>query len=316
MSTHHKLLFLAVFFIASLTLQAQDKRSNIDYLNFGDSDTLKIIDTEFYMEEDADTDFETPDETTNSSMLFIYFDWMPGTGKYNNFDILSTHYKHETSTLPDTLILGNYTHPACFKIFSNYGVRRRRGHIHSGVDLSYPLGTPVVAAFDGMIRVSTNNAGGYGQLIVIRHYNDLETYYAHLSKRLVNPGQMVKAGDTIALGGSTGRSRGSHLHFETRYMGIAFNPNRIIDFNDFKLIVDTLYANGKEVKTTHEIASRNNMINHNESIVSGEKVYYIVKKGDNLGIIARKYKTTVNKIKQLNNMKSDFLREGQTIRVL
>jgi len=306
-----RLLILTALFIAALTLYAQEgKRHHTDYLNFADSDTLKIVDTEFYKEEDEEADFETPEEAKNNSMLYIYFDWMPGAGKYNHFDILSTHYKHETSALPDTLVLGNYAHPATFKIFSNYGVRRR-GHLHSGVDLSYPTGTPVVAAFDGMVRVSGNIVGGYGQLVVIRHFNNLETYYAHLSKRLVNPGQMVKAGDTIGLGGSTGRSRGSHLHFETRYMGIAFNPNKIIDFDNFKLIVDTLYTNGREIKTNNETISRYN----SESIVSGDIVYYIIKKGDNLGSIARKYGTSVNRIMQLNNMKSDFLREGNRIRV-
>ena len=312
MSVHNKFLLLTALFALSLVLYAQEKRPNIDYLNFCESDTLKIVDTEFYSEEDEDSDFETPDESKNNPMHFIYFDWMPGAGKYNNFDILTTHYNHETSTLPDTLVLGNYAHPAHFKVFSNYGVRRRRGHIHAGVDLSYPIGTPVVAAFDGMVRVSNNNAGGYGQLVVIRHYNNLETYYAHLSKRLVNPGQIVKAGDTIGLGGSTGRSRGSHLHFETRYMGVAFNPNKIIDFNDFILIVDTLYTNGKEIKTNNEIISRNDS---SAGIVSGDRIYYTVKRGDNLGAIAKKFDTTVNRIKLLNNMKSDFLREGQTIRV-
>ena len=96
--------------------------------------------------------------------------------------------------------------------------------MHRGVDLSYPMGTPVVAAFDGIVRISNERAGGYGQLIVIRHFNKLETYYGHLSKRNVNPGDWVNAGDIIGLGGSTGRSTGPHLHFGLRIDGSYVDP--------------------------------------------------------------------------------------------
>ncbi|MBO7647568.1 MAG: peptidoglycan DD-metalloendopeptidase family protein [Bacteroidales bacterium] len=244
-------------------------------------------------------------------MLFTYFNWMPGYSRYQHFDIITIHYRHQGSAPRDTLILTGYHHPANYKITSNYGWRHRR--MHRGVDLGLPVGTPIAAAFDGMGRISKgNNTGGYGNLVVIRHDNGLETYYAHLSKRLVNPGHIVKAGDIIGLGGNTGRSDGSHLHFETRYLGNDINPNRIVDFDNYTLKHDTLYISGYSVSTPTPIKTT--------TVVQAPKpassaVYYKVRKGDNLGRIAQKYHTTVSKLKKLNRLRSDFIREGQRLRV-
>jgi murein DD-endopeptidase MepM/ murein hydrolase activator NlpD len=206
--------------------------------------------------------------------------------------------------------------------------------MHYGYDIGYPYGTPVVAAFDGVVRLSKANAGGFGELVVIRHHNKLETYYGHLSKRLVNPGQMVKSGDTIALGGSTGRSTGNHLHFETRYLGIPFNPSKIIDFEKYTLIVDTLYTNRSAdvvaltTKPTNSTTQSSGNINSSTSSSANTSpkpavsytsnkggVYYKVKNGDTLSQIAQKYHTSVAAIKKLNGLKSDFLSLGKTLRV-
>ena len=246
-------------------------------------------------------------------MLFTYFNWMPGFTRYQNFDIITIHYRHQGSAPRDTLILTGYHHPANYKITSNYGWRHRR--MHRGVDLGLPVGTPIAAAFDGMVRISKgNNTGGYGNLVVIRHDNGLETYYAHLSKRLVNPGQIVKAGDIIGLGGNTGRSYGSHLHFETRYLGNDINPNRIVDFDNYTLKHDTLYISGYAVSTPTPAKTDPAQIAQTTKPASSA-VYYRVRKGDNLGRIAQKYHTTVSKIKKLNRLRSDFIREGQRLRV-
>jgi len=209
-------------------------------------------------------------------------------------------------------VLGNYVHPAKYKATSFYGVKRRRGRTHWGIDLPFPEGTPVVAAFDGIVRVSTYNNGGYGNLVILRHDNGLETYYAHFLKRLVNPGQLVKAGDTIGLGGNTGRSKGNHLHFETRYLGQHFNPQRIIDFQNYKLACDTLYIGGKVIKTNTDAVTK---VTSAGQPLDPSPVYITVRKGDTLGALAKKNKTTVDKLKKLNKMKSDFLREGQKLRV-
>lgn len=255
--------------------------------------------------DEDDRDLENIDH--GDGMLFTYFKWMPGYNIYQNFDIVNVHYRHIGSASPDTIILDNYVHPAQYKITSNYGYRH--GRKHRGVDLGYPIGTPVMAAFDGMVRISKGyNTGGYGNLIVIRHNNGLETYYAHLSKRLVNPGQVVQAGDIIGLGGNTGRSYGSHLHFEIRYLGMDINPNRIVDFDNYKLKYDTLYMSGYSVTTKTPPRS-------DSDIPQKAPLYYRVRRGDCLGKIAAKFHTSVSKIKRLNHLRSDRIREGSRLRV-
>ena len=247
-----------------------------------------------------------------NGLLFTYFNWMPGFNLYQNFDIVTIHYRHQGSAARDTIDLTGYHHPANYRITSNYGYRHRR--MHRGVDLGYPEGTPVAAAWDGIVRISkgTANTGGYGNLVVIRHDNGLETYYGHLSRRLVNPGQMVKAGDIIGLGGNTGRSYGSHLHFEVRYLGNDINPNRLIDFENFKTKYDTLYISGYTVSVPNPTQPT---VQQTTPKPQTSAQYYKVRKGDNLGKIAAKYHTTVSKIKKLNHLRGDFIREGQRLRV-
>ena len=306
-----KLLYLFGFILlipyTGISQEDQNQNRN-NQLIFSESDTLSFDEPLLEGEEDLD-DFD--DEIgADQSMMFIYFKWMPGYGLYSNFDILKVHYVHERTVNPDTIALGNYVHPAKYKATSFYGVKRRRGRIHWGIDIPFPEGTPVVAAFDGIVRVSTFNNGGYGNLVILRHDNHLETYYAHLDRRLVNPGQLVKAGEVIGIGGNTGRSRGNHLHFETRYLGQHFNPARIIDFQNYKLACDTLYIGGKVMKTNKEIAAV-----QDGKPIDPSPAYITVRRGDTLGALAKKHKTTVNTLKRLNNMKSDFLREGQRLRV-
>jgi len=309
---------IKLFYILGLTLfifytgSAQENPDRNKQLLFSESDTLAFSHTAGEAEEDVD---EIEEEIgADQSMMFIYFSWMPGYGLYSNFDILKLHYVHDRTILPDTIELGTYVHPAQFKATSFYGARRRKGRIHHGVDIPFPENTPVVAAFDGIVRVSTyNNGGGYGNLVIIRHDNNLETYYAHLNKRLVNPGQLIQAGDTLGLGGSTGRSRGNHLHLETRYLGIHFNPAMIIDFQNYKLSCETLYVGGKVIKSNAPTSPNNPTISGQTG--DSSPMYIIIRRGDTLGYLAKKYKTTVDRIKKINNMKSDFLREGQRLRI-
>lgn len=128
--------------------------------------------------------------------------------------------------------VSGYYHPVPGAVTSNYGYRPRFGRVHRGIDLRLSIGDTVRAAFDGKIRLTKFERRGYGYYVVMRHDNGMETVYGHLSKFLVKPDQWVKAGDPIALGGNTGRSTGPHLHFETRFMGVAINPTAIIDFEN------------------------------------------------------------------------------------
>lgn len=138
-------------------------------------------------------------------------------------------------TVPQTcdIDVTGYTAPVRGLVTSGYGYRPRFGRMHKGIDLNLNVGDTVVAAFDGRVRITKYEARGYGYYVVVRHDNGMETVYGHLSRFLVKPGQYVKSGQPIALGGNTGRSTGPHLHFETRFMGIAINPTAIIDFENY-----------------------------------------------------------------------------------
>ncbi len=117
-------------------------------------------------------------------------------------------------------------------VTSNFGYRPRFGRFHYGVDLKLQVGDTVRCALPGKVRLTKYDGRGYGYYVVVRHTNGMETVYGHLSRFLVKPNQVVEAGEPLALGGNTGRSTGPHLHFETRYMGIAINPAAIIDFEN------------------------------------------------------------------------------------
>lgn len=123
-----------------------------------------------------------------------------------------------------------YVMPVPGQVTSNYGYRPRFGRVHKGVDLHLNSNDTVVAAFEGKVRVVNYESKGYGNYVIIRHPNGLETVYGHLNKQLVKEDQIVRAGQPIGLGGSTGRSTGPHLHFETRFMGYPINPAAIFDF--------------------------------------------------------------------------------------
>ncbi|MBO4740809.1 MAG: peptidoglycan DD-metalloendopeptidase family protein [Bacteroidales bacterium] len=236
---------------------------------------------------------------------------------YASFDTNAIHYPKTLSLSSDSAIVmpllngkrSNFVNPcANYRISSRFGPRRRR--FHYGIDLAASTGTPVYAAFEGIVRVAKRNKS-YGNLIVIRHDNGLETYYAHLSKIEVTCGQKVKAGDEIGLVGNTGRSYGSHLHFETRYLGSAMNPEAVVDFQDKKLINDTLYITSDLFRHKNSNAK----FARNSSAKKGGK-YHTVRKGDTLGAIASRNRTSVKKLCQLNGLrKNSVIRPGQKLRV-
>ena len=190
------------------------------------------------------------------------------------------------------------------RITSKYGPRRRR--MHKGIDLKVLKGDTIRAAFNGKVRIKAFERRGYGNYLVVRHPNGLETVYGHLSKSLVDVNDIVRAGDPIALGGNTGRSTGSHLHFETRFLGQAINPADIIDFENS--------VPHQDVYVFHNIKINGRKSNIYTSS-SDQMVYHRVKSGDTLGKIARMYGTTVNELCRLNGIKStSTLRLGQSIR--
>ena len=218
---------------------------------------------------------------------------------YDEWSNELTHYRNST-LLPDEfkIDLRNFTMPTDSKqVTSVYG--QRWGRLHAGLDIKVYIGDTIRATFDGKVRIVKYDARGYGKFIVIRHPNGLETYYGHLSKQLVKENQLVKSGEPIGLGGNTGRSTGSHLHFETRLCGISINPAELFDFKN-QDVTDDYYV---FTKKTHSQKTNTRMYVHK------------VRKGESLSSIARKYGTTVAAIYQLNHIsKNTRLVSGQILK--
>ncbi len=189
------------------------------------------------------------------------------------------------------------------KIISPFGPRGRR--MHKGLDIKLNKGDEVHSAFDGVVRFASYGRG-FGNIVVIRHFNGLETYYAHLSQIKVKAYQPVKAGELIGLGGSTGRARGPHLHFEIRFQDKPFDPTKIIDFDSACLKMPQLWVSRELFGKTKNVSSTGK---------NGEK-YHIIRKGDTLGKIAKQYGVSIKQLQRLNNLKStSVLRVGRRIKI-
>ena len=214
-------------------------------------------------------------------------------------------YNVPIDSLPDSLYvdLVDYCVPAKGYVTSTFG--RRGGRFHYGTDIKVQTGDPIYSAFDGVIRIVDYERNGYGNYIVIRHENGLETVYAHLSRVWVKETQKVKCGEIIGVGGNTGRSTGSHLHFEMRYIGNAFNTELIFD-----------YANRK-AKFPNYIVTKKESFSHNAVLKELAAIrYHTIKSGENLGRIASRYGTTVTKLCRMNNMTpKTTIYAGKRIRV-
>ena len=244
-------------------------------------------------------------------------------------------------------IKGNY-------VTSHYGYRPQFGRTHKGVDLRSAIGDTVYSAFSGRVRLTRFERGGYGFYVIVRHENGLETVYGHLSRFLVKPDQYVKAGQPIALSGNTGRSTGPHLHFETRFMGYAINPEAIFDFGNRCTHTDSYtfskstytkardyspskrYNQAKKSSAPEEKESASKKSSKKEQTVvastkkeqtvastkkstkesrDNSRSTYQVREGDNLTKIAKKNGMTVAQLKKLNGLTDDNVGAGKVLRV-
>jgi murein DD-endopeptidase MepM/ murein hydrolase activator NlpD len=196
-------------------------------------------------------------------------------------------------------------HPVFGMVTSEFGFRRSR--YHYGIDIDLETGDEVFAAFEGTVRVARYSPS-YGYYVIIRHLNGLETLYAHLSNIQVTSGMYLQAGDVLGLGGNTGRSRGSHLHFEVRFLGQQINPRDLISFENYTCSSDTLCV------SPASFAYLKGVEKHKAKLAAAR--YYKIRKGDTLGRIAKKHRTTVSRLCKLNKMSSrTILRPGRRIRV-
>ena len=262
-------------------------------------------------------------------------------------------YAHKATPMPDVyrIDLRGFCMPTPSRVItSNFG--RRWGRWHKGLDIKVYIGDTIRAAFSGKVRIVAYEGKGYGNYIVIRHNNGLETIYGHLSKQLVRENESVRAGEPIGLGGNTGRSTGSHLHFETRLCGVALNPALMFDFPNQDVTGDfytyrsstiddesasATLARGKSASRgySRENIQGNGEIHHgnierraarreapqprrnnNGNANTGVQMrYYKVEAGETLENVAEKCGVSVEKLCRLNHFgRFTVIRKGQLLR--
>lgn len=240
---------------------------------------------------------------------------IPAGGHYP-FDwdtVVINPYKVSLKEMNDTILLKlkdsmdcSFHPPAIGDVTSNFGFRNwgRSAKFHYGVDVRMEVGDPVYAIFDGVVRVAKRSAD-YGYVVLIRHYNGLETLYAHFDQLLAYTGKPVRSGEIIGLSGSTGRSTGPHLHFEVRFKGEKIDPNKIINFPSGSLMSDSLQINKACFSHLYKV--------HQAKIKSR---YYTVRRGDTLGKIAYKTGVSVKQLKRLNKISTKTkLKAGRRLRI-
>jgi murein DD-endopeptidase MepM/ murein hydrolase activator NlpD len=231
----------------------------------------------------------------------------PGGSFYDNWNTLVPNPSRNNlsdfdSTLQvllvDTMQNCDFHSPFKGVVTSHFGWRYGRNH--NGIDIDLEVWDPVHAAFPGVVRVARFYKG-FGRVVVVRHYNGLETTYAHLHRFKVKPGDIVEAGDVVGLGGSSGHSTGSHLHFEVRFQGVPIRPSQLIDFKNHVL-------KSPMVKLKKDGAFL--------AVVPDEDEIYLVKTGDNLYKIAKTFGFSVDELCTLNNIQANAqLKTGQKLKV-
>lgn len=247
-----------------------------------------------------------PDSLPVHSMLLNEAYIVPAMDIYSRWENTSIHY---TAELPDSfrIDLTGYVMPTdSRKVTDIFGYRPRRRRVHNGLDIKVQVGDTIYAAFDGKVRISSYQRRGYGHYVVIRHNNGIETLYAHLSQKLVTEDENVKAGDPIGLGGNSGRSTGSHLHFETILLGKCIDPALLFDFKNQTATADSYVYRKPGSKYVEDGKVK---------LAGPEPKYHKVQKGDTIERIARKHGVSQNTIMKLNGLNSrSIIRPGQRLR--
>lgn len=284
------------------------------------SKTKRDDTTKFVISEESLVD--TPDTTQ-----FLF----PSHDLYAIWDTSMAHpYNFNESFKVDSVVItlvnegdGVFSMPIKNNITSNFGWRRYRPHFGTDIDLN--IGDQVVSSFDGMVRFA-KYCQGYGNCVIIRHNNGLETVYGHLSKLLVEPGQCISAGAILGLGGNTGRSTGPHLHFEMRYLGQALDTEDFIDYEKGELKSNFFTLRKTDVETKYDLRALHSRHKRDVGyarkhktygkLVKSKGGYYKIRSGDNLAKIAKRNHTTVKALCKKNGLTlSSKLRAGKRIKV-
>lgn len=300
MKFQHKLSLLGFLLLFATSLQAQDLIAR-----------QAPIDRKTHAVDSVSLEYLKKAERTEL-IRNLYTDWSDETVHSMNINAIPDSFRID---------LRDFCMPTpSRKITSDYGYRRSFRSMHKGLDIKVYVGDTIRAAFSGKVRIRDYERGGYGYYVVIRHNNGLETVYGHMSKQLVDEGDVVKKGDPIGLGGNTGRSTGSHLHFEILFMGVTINPALMFDFEQQDIVNDyfTFYKSGITNRdmyfSTYVEPQTKDVVKEVEKVVAQVK-YHKVKRGETLSSIASKVGTTINKLCSLNGIsKRQTLRPGQILK--
>jgi murein DD-endopeptidase MepM/ murein hydrolase activator NlpD len=309
-------LICFIFFgLGASAFHPDEKRPGDDKKNKAKRDDT----TKFVVNQPVDE--ESEDESETPDTLQIEF---PSHDLYATWETSVAHpYKFSESFKEDSVCLdlvlpeGNpFVLPYRGPLTSLFGWRKYRPHY--GTDINLETGDTIVSCFDGMVRVSKYYRG-YGNCVIVRHNNGLETVYAHMSKLLVESGEKVNAGTVLGLGGNTGHSYGSHLHFEIRYLGQAFDAQDFIDFEKGELKSTTFMVRKSDVENKYDLRALHNRHKHDlmargKYPVKGK--IYRVRKGDTLGKIAKRSGTSIKSLCRKNGLRpTTTLRVGQKIKI-
>ena len=257
-----------------------------------------------------DTIYAEIHDTIEIEPTVMGVDGMPAADTYSdvwqNDHVNPYHTPIDSLKLPVDIDLTGFCLPVPGAITSPFGMRRVR--FHYGTDLRLKVGDSVRVAWDGVVRIVGWDPRGYGKYMVVRHDNGLETVYGHLSAPLMDENERVFAGEVIALGGNTGRSTGPHLHFEMRYLGNAFNTDKVVDYEKgcLREFPNNTYTLSRGLTWPE--------LNEIKALKSAQ--YHKIKSGETLSTIARKYHTSVKALCRLNKIKeTTMIREGRKLRV-
>ncbi len=309
-----RILIVVILLFSVSNLFAQQRKDNNE------------IDPEFIENE---TILNLIDEVTPTVSYVPANDLYKGRWDNNNIRYSSTQFSNSEDTLIFNLVGESdtpYFHPVKGRMISKYGPRS--GRLHTGTDIKLNSGDSVYCAFDGVVRIA-KRLSGYGNMVLVRHNNGLETLYAHLKTIKVKINDPINAGDLIGLGGRTGRATTDHLHFETRIFGEHFDSKKYIDFDLQMMTCEKLYYKNKKVYRDIEsirekpIAPPSNLLasKDNDGQLSAiaslsEVSEHVIRKGDNLWSIAKRYNTSVKNICTLNNITTEqILKIGQRLQV-
>lgn len=310
-------LLTAVFACTSVSAGGLDDRNKP-----GDDKKAKVKRTDT-TSNPVTTIIETEEESPDTTLILfpsndLYASWDTNTVHPYNF---SDCFRQDSVSICLADIGQSFVMPYKGMITSQFGWRKYRPHY--GTDIDLEIGDTVVSAFDGMVRIAKSHVHGYGNVVIIRHDNGLETVYAHLSKLLVDPGQKIKAGEILGLGGNTGRSYGAHLHFEIRYLGQALDTEDFIEYASGNLKSYEFTLRKTDVETKYDLRALHQRHRRDVGAISyvktkngGTYKVYRVRPGDNLGRIAQRCHTTVKALCKKNGIKpTKVLQVGQKLKV-